>query len=122
MIQLTEASIRQLPKPPSSDPVGEVLRLIADFIQDLTVHIEGTPGSDGLLQQIRPAQLDFKRAIRSTAPNFRATTKEQDDKESEKETAASLRNFLASEEDSTMVSLETVRVIYISEVMERALL
>ncbi|KAI0820963.1 P-loop containing nucleoside triphosphate hydrolase protein [Irpex lacteus] len=122
LIQLTEASIRQLPKPPSADPVGEVLRLIADFIQDLTVHIEGTPGSDGLLQQIRPAQLDFKTAIRSTAPNFRATTKEQDDEESRKETAASLRNFLASEEEGTITSLETGRVIYISEVMERALL
>ena len=122
LIQSTEKSILQLPKPPSADPVNEILHLISDFIQDLSVHIEGTPGAHGLLQQIRPAQIDFKKAIRSTAPNFRATTKEQDDAESRKEAAASLRGYLANEEDTSMIALAQGRVIYISEVMDRALL
>lgn len=34
-------------------------------------HLEGTPDEHGLLQTIRPSQLQFRRAIRVTAPEFR---------------------------------------------------
>jgi hypothetical protein len=70
-MQNTEDEIRKLPKPPSNDPFGEVLHLIGNFTRHLSRHLEGTPERDGLLQSIRPAQLQFQRVIRATAPNFR---------------------------------------------------
>jgi hypothetical protein len=71
LLRNTEDSICKLPKPPSSDAFGEVLHLIRNFTRDLSRHLEGTPEREGLLQTIRPAQLQFQRAIRSTAPKFR---------------------------------------------------
>ncbi|KAG6810923.1 hypothetical protein H0H92_009758 [Tricholoma furcatifolium] len=62
-------SIRNLPKPPSSDPRNEISTLLHTFVRELAKHVAGTP-TDGLLQAIRPAQDDFRRAIRATAPDF----------------------------------------------------
>jgi hypothetical protein len=70
LLRKTEEKIHQLPKPPSSDPFGEVMRLIGDFTSSLSRHIEGTPNKDGLLQSIRPAQLIFQKTIRETVPEF----------------------------------------------------
>ncbi|KAF9234006.1 P-loop containing nucleoside triphosphate hydrolase protein [Melanogaster broomeanus] len=69
-LQDTETKLRQLPKPPSSDPVGDVLHVLSNFTRDLSHHLEGTPDEHGLLQAIRPWQQAFKCAIRDTAPNF----------------------------------------------------
>ncbi|KAJ7900734.1 P-loop containing nucleoside triphosphate hydrolase protein [Mycena olivaceomarginata] len=70
-IQKTRNSLNQLPKPPSSDPVGEVAALLHSFVGELNKIIEGIPRADGLLQTIRPAQERFRREIRNTAPDFR---------------------------------------------------
>jgi hypothetical protein len=61
----------ELPKPPSSDPLSEILGVLHTFIRDLEQHLHGTPDSNGLIQSIRPAQLRFKTAVQSCAPDFR---------------------------------------------------
>ncbi|KAJ7889632.1 P-loop containing nucleoside triphosphate hydrolase protein [Mycena leptocephala] len=70
-VQKTRANLAQLPKPPSSDPVGEIAALLHGFVGELYKILEGVPRADGLLQIIRPAQEQFRRAIRTTAPDFR---------------------------------------------------
>ncbi|KAG6883980.1 hypothetical protein C0993_002309 [Termitomyces sp. T159_Od127] len=62
-------ALQRLPKPPSSDPRNEIANLLHIFVRDLAKHVEGVP-ENGLLQVIRPAQDDFRRAIRTTAPDF----------------------------------------------------
>ncbi|KAH7908274.1 P-loop containing nucleoside triphosphate hydrolase protein [Hygrophoropsis aurantiaca] len=66
----TEEEMRNLPKAPSNDPVGEVLQRLSAFTRIVSQNLEGTSDENGLLQTIRPFQRDFQRAIRSTAPNF----------------------------------------------------
>ncbi|KAG5337798.1 hypothetical protein C0989_008853 [Termitomyces sp. Mn162] len=65
----TRDALQNLPKPPSSDPRNEIASLLHVFVQDLARHINGVPEA-GLLQTIRPAQEQFRRAIRVTAPDF----------------------------------------------------
>ncbi|KAF7308050.1 hypothetical protein MKEN_01167300 [Mycena kentingensis (nom. inval.)] len=69
-IQQTYQSLQNLPRPPSSDPVAEVAAMLSGFVQDLKAMVEGIPVADGLIQNIRPAQERFRRAIQMTAPNF----------------------------------------------------
>ena len=117
LLQKTETSIRQLPKP-SSDPFAEVICLIGDFTSSLSRHVEGTPNEDGLLQYIRPAQLRFQRAIRETAPEFLPYERRDADKRSPPAAA-----FLANEEDSDEDEMDATNekdTIYIDEVFERA--
>ncbi|KAG6382183.1 hypothetical protein JVT61DRAFT_833 [Boletus reticuloceps] len=70
VIQETQEKLQALPKPPSSDPVGEVLQTLRNFERDLEHRVEGTPEEDGLLQTILPCQEVFKISIRRTAPQF----------------------------------------------------
>ncbi|KAJ7456122.1 hypothetical protein FB451DRAFT_1342231 [Mycena latifolia] len=69
-IHKTRAGLQQLPKPPSSDPMSEIASLLHDFVGALHTLLEGVPSADGLLQVIRPAQEQFRRDIRNTAPDF----------------------------------------------------
>jgi hypothetical protein len=70
-IAVTRGLLSALPKAPSSDPLNEICTLIHSFTVDLSLHVEGVPNHDGLLQTIRPAQEKFRKSIRMTAPNFR---------------------------------------------------
>jgi hypothetical protein len=70
-VEKTRATLAQLPKPPSSDPIGEIASLLHGFVGELHKILEGVPRAEGLLQVIRPAQEQFRRAIRETAPDFR---------------------------------------------------
>ncbi|KAG6327681.1 hypothetical protein ID866_11408, partial [Astraeus odoratus] len=69
-LQQTEKEISDLPPDPSSNPLGEVLKVIDEFKKELSERIEGTPGEDGILQNIRPHTDKFRRRIRATAPKF----------------------------------------------------
>ncbi|KAJ6607333.1 P-loop containing nucleoside triphosphate hydrolase protein [Mycena sp. CBHHK59/15] len=69
-IQKTRTGLQQLPKPPSSDPVGEVESL-HQFMGELNNILEGVYHPEGLLQVIRQAQEQFRREIRYKAPDFR---------------------------------------------------
>lgn len=126
LLQQTEDALRQLPKPPSDDVVAETLHLLNDFTRDLDVCLEGTPKSDGLIQSIRPHEITFKKAIRSTAPNFKPvkrplmnkdTFPSQDEGGSDDGSASFA--FLGNEEDSTLVKTSNKEPIYIDQVMQR---
>ncbi|KAJ8697219.1 hypothetical protein PTI98_007017 [Pleurotus ostreatus] len=69
-LRKTEESLLELPKEPSADAFSEVMGLLHTFAGDISYHVAGVPREDGLLQLIRPYQMDFRRAIRSTAPQF----------------------------------------------------
>lgn len=120
LIQQTEEALRSLPKPPSADPLGEILHMISAFVQDVSTHVEGTSNPQGLLQAIRPAQVDFKKAIRSTAPNFQATRDHDEDLFNTFSHRPGSPNFLSNEEDRTVTEQSTGTPIYIDEVMKRA--
>jgi hypothetical protein len=62
--------LEDLPPPPSSAPLSEVLRLITDFTRETERQGEGVPGRHGLLHQIKRPQDNFRVAIRRTAPLF----------------------------------------------------
>ena len=114
-IQETDTKMRQLPKAPSNDPVGEVLQALRGFERDLEQRVAGTPGKDGLLQRIRPYQDTFKIVIRRTAPNFVPW---------EKTTIKGLPEtaFLANEDEVEVVEQSDTNhnKIYIDEVLGRA--
>ncbi|GJF00698.1 P-loop containing nucleoside triphosphate hydrolase protein [Phanerochaete sordida] len=132
LIQGTEEGLRQLSKAPSQDVFTEIIHLLGDFSQDLATCLEGTPDRDGLLQQIRPHQAVFKKSIRSTAPDFRATSApvltssgfakalygKKTSGDSDDEGGAMV--FLANEEDKSTMKLSDQRPIHIDEVMKRA--
>ncbi|KAI0782967.1 P-loop containing nucleoside triphosphate hydrolase protein [Abortiporus biennis] len=132
LLQKTEDSLRQIPKPPSSDALGEILHLLSNFSRDLSTHLEGTPDEKGLLQTIRPAQEAFKRAIRETAPDFRPyerpsrTSLEDSSDESDSgdgsnsdSRAVQPPSFLSSEE-APVISRNDNNAIFVDEVMKRA--
>jgi hypothetical protein len=70
LLEKTKRDIDDLPPPPSSAPLREVLRLITDFTRAVEKQGEGVPGREGLLQQIRRPQDEFRVAIRKTVPYF----------------------------------------------------
>lgn len=115
-IEDTDQKLRALPTAPSTDPIGEVLQLLRNFVRDLDHRVEGTPEEDGLLQTIRPHQEAFRVAIRGTAPNFVPW-----DNTAKKE--LSKAPFLADEDGDDDTSEEKSRTnqkIYIDEVLKRA--
>ena len=71
LIQTTLDGLAQLPEPPSSDPISEMLQLVDQFTRGLIGHVEGRPEPGGLLQQIHPLHGSFRMAIRETVPDFR---------------------------------------------------
>ena len=114
-MQQTEESLRALPKEPSHDPVGEVLRVLGDFQKELSERLEGTPDEDGLLQTIRPHTMVFRREIRSTAPDFVPWERKEDSNDLPEVT------FLSSEEEEGDEDDIAPIPIYIEDVMQRAL-
>ena len=69
-MQETERELSSLPKEPSGDSVGEVLRVLGDFHKELSERLEGTPVQCGLIQPIRARTERFKDMIHATAPEF----------------------------------------------------
>ncbi|KAI0295255.1 P-loop containing nucleoside triphosphate hydrolase protein [Russula brevipes] len=70
LLEITRLELRDLPQPPSSNPLREILGMVKDFTQEVEEQVEGVPERGGLLQQIRPKQDEFRGAIRRTAPCF----------------------------------------------------
>ncbi|KAF8419805.1 P-loop containing nucleoside triphosphate hydrolase protein [Boletus edulis BED1] len=128
-IRETEAEISKLPRAPSNDPVSEVMQALSAFSRELSRRVEGTPDENGLLQTIRPHQQAFRRAIRSTAPNFVPWEEKKagkklpkaeflQDEEGEAEEAEE-----AEEEENQTRPAKKIRIeqhIHIDEVLERA--
>ena len=71
LLKQTELRLRKLPKPPSANPVGEIIEMVSGFSRSLSTYVEGTPDEQGIHQTIQPLHMKFKDAIRETAPDFR---------------------------------------------------
>lgn len=87
--------------------------MISTFVQSVSAHVIGTPDEQGLLQAIGPAKVEFKKAIRATAPDFR-TTRDL--------TLLAMvpPSFLANEDDPNEPIVANGKPIYIEDVMKRA--
>jgi len=73
LLAQTQDEICQLPSPPSSEPISEILKLIGAFVQSTKNLVDGIiPGAthDGLIQTLRGPRDEFRKAIRQTAPYF----------------------------------------------------
>jgi len=83
LVQRTKDHLQTLPKPPSADPVLELMNLVNNFTNDLFTQAEGfIPSMSNELNDtkkaqgnqfgaIRSAREAFKEKIRATAPRFR---------------------------------------------------
>jgi hypothetical protein len=71
MLKESEGRLRKLPKPPSANPVGEIIEMVSGFSRSLSNYVQGTPGKQGIHQIIRGLHMKFKDAIQETAPDFR---------------------------------------------------
>ncbi|KAH7099991.1 P-loop containing nucleoside triphosphate hydrolase protein [Auriculariales sp. MPI-PUGE-AT-0066] len=113
MLDATEDALRQLPPKPSEDSISELLKIVNEFAKTIAQDIQGTPSLDGLIQNIRDDYRVFRRAIRSTAPDFRPFPRNRD------ATDQSFLNpeFVPSEE---RIEKHTGKVVYVDEVMLRA--
>lgn len=118
MLITTEEQLSELPNEPSKDPVSEVYNLISRLSAKLSRFLEGTPGADGLLQEIRPHQVEFKKAIRATAPDFRPYERrsllEEDDPPE-----VIVPEFLSNEEEQYLAE-DDDEAIYVDDVLEQA--
>lgn len=74
LLERTAHELSRLPNPPSSEPVGEMLRLINSFVRSIEHLVDGVPDENGLIQTLRGPQMDFKKTIRGTAPDLRPFT------------------------------------------------
>ncbi|KAK0229833.1 P-loop containing nucleoside triphosphate hydrolase protein [Armillaria nabsnona] len=115
-IEGTLQQLAKLPKEPPKNPLHEISALLSEFAMDVSRHVEGIPDEEGILQMIRPAQENFKRAIRGTAPQFRPFERN----------LAGTRTlpaptFLDNEDDEEAVEVKEDQCIYVDEVQKRAL-
>ncbi|KAF8207751.1 P-loop containing nucleoside triphosphate hydrolase protein [Mycena galopus ATCC 62051] len=118
-VQKTRETLPQLPKPPSNDAVGEIASLLHGFVGELHKILEGIPRANGLLQVIRPAQEQFRRAIQGTAPAFRPFEEPQESLLSEPFPEP---DFLLNEDGNTSDGGDSMRPpIFIEQALERAL-
>lgn len=113
-MQSTERDLRQLPKPPSADPVSEVHALLNAFARDVSRQIDGTADPDGLIQRINKENAKFRKEVRGTAPDFRPYKKG-----AENPPELPTPDFLESEEPGTFEHSDKT-AIFINEVRERA--
>lgn len=121
-----------LPLPPSSEPLREILRLITDFTRAVEKQVEGVPGREDLIQRIRPQQEEFRIAIRTTAPCFVPKYKEaQEEAEEPREMMSQSGcneewepyrrlSFLEGEESYEEIGLADEKEIFIDDVLETA--
>ena len=118
LLAATDEKLTQLPKPPSTDSLSEVLYLLSTFTRVLGKYLDGTPYADGLLQSIRPACDTFRKAIRATEPDFRPYDRKM--AASNPEVHTFIVPSFVSNEGIPFVPLDDKRAIYIDDVMRRA--
>ena len=125
VLQQTERELEELPPPPPSNPLGEILRVLDEFKRDLSQRVEGTPDADGILQNIRPHTTKFRRRIRATAPEF--VPWESGSHRASQSIVMPAATFLSNEEESETDALRDGPVIehagseiYVDKVMDRA--
>jgi hypothetical protein len=133
-LEKVNRDLKDLPPPPSSAPLSEVLRLITEFTREVERQGIGIPGRDGLLHQIKLPKDDFRVAIRRTVPCFvpqfrdgplaparlhSADSSDTAGPDSESPPHA-YPPFLVGEEDSDEIGLNDGEKIFIDDVLETA--
>jgi hypothetical protein len=94
------------------------MRLISSFVRSIEGLIDGVPDENGLIQALRGPHTEFKKAIRTTAPDFRPLSPPTS---AEIPTIPSPPKFLVDEDkDWVDQPNDNSRAIYIDEVMRRA--
>ncbi|KAI0705266.1 P-loop containing nucleoside triphosphate hydrolase protein [Cerioporus squamosus] len=118
LLNTTDEKLTELPKPPSTDAVSEVLYHTSTFAKLLGKHVEGTPNADGLLQSIRPAFEKFRKVIKDSEPDFRPYERKV------ASTNPEIHQFVTpsflSNEGPTFTPADDRKAIYIDDVMKRA--
>ncbi|KAF4598880.1 hypothetical protein EYR38_007292 [Pleurotus pulmonarius] len=116
-LRRTEDALAALPKEPSADAFSEVMALLYTFTTDVSHHVGGVPNEDGLIQSIRPHQMQFRKAIRSTAPQFVPL-----ERHVARDFKMTRPKFLDQEEatDAVDADAHSLEPIFIDEVMARA--
>jgi hypothetical protein len=95
-----------------------MLRLIGAFVRSVERLVDGTPDEDGLIQALRGTRIEFKRAIRQTAPDFRPIERPRGYESLEIPTQPS---FLSNEEeDWESQPDDSSRAIFVGDVMKKA--
>ncbi len=123
LLERTTHDLSRLPNPPSSEPVGEMLRLIGSFARSIEYLVEGTPDDDGLIQALREPRKSFKKAIRQTAPDFRPLARPRKSGKSVimiEWPPPPAPIFLKDEEEDWQDQTSSGDAIYIEDVMKRA--
>lgn len=94
------------------------MRLISSFVRSIERLIEGVPDEDGLIQALREPHMEFKKAIRKTAPDFRPLSHPTS---SETPTVPSPPKFLVDEDTEWQDQPDDDSgAIYVDEVMRKA--
>ena len=118
LLEQASHDLSRLPNPPSSEPVGEMLRLIGAFVRSVERLVDGAPDEDGLMQALRGPRIEFRKAIRHTAPDFRPLERPN---KFESPTIPPAPGFLSDEEvEWEYQPSDSSRAIYVEDVMARA--
>jgi hypothetical protein len=129
LLEKINRDLEDLPPPPSSAPLSEVLRLISGFTREVERQSEGIPGCDGLLHQVKQPQDEFRIAIRRTAPCFVPRFRQRPPQLSAVLTSTFVPQpaekharppFLVGEEDPDEIGLNDGKKIFIDDVLETA--
>jgi hypothetical protein len=118
LLKQTNGDISSLPKPPSSEPMEEILKLIGQFIRSVENVVIGAPDDDGLIQALCGPQEVFKKEIRQTAPDFRPFERPDD---VQAMPVLPSPSFLSSEEsEPEWQPVDAAQVLFVEDVMKRA--
>jgi hypothetical protein len=110
-----KSQVEQMPKPPSKEPISEVVRMVSDFAREIDKQTQGIPGKDGLLQKTHGLEEEFQLAIRKTVPDYRPY------KRHEAQRPMPQPDFLGREEDAVAIIQQMPdKPIFIDEVMDQA--
>ena len=117
LLEQVNDDILNLPDPPSSEPMVEIMKRIGNFIRSIEHIVDGAPDEDGLIQALHGPREKFKREIRQTAPNFSPL-----EQPSNVNAAPDLPQppFLSNEEAEPERQPDAGRIIFVDEVKNRA--
>jgi hypothetical protein len=118
LLEEANDDISRLPKPPTSEPVIEIMKLIGSFVRSMDDTVAGNPDDNGLIQTLRGPREKFKKEIRQTAPDFRPLERPTD---GSSPPALPEPRFLLNEEvESDWQSVNPNRAIFVDDVMKKA--
>ncbi|KAL1720013.1 P-loop containing nucleoside triphosphate hydrolase protein [Schizophyllum commune] len=138
-VESARESLSHLPKEPSKDPITDITTILHAFAMDVGRAVRGVPKRDGLHQTVRPSQDRFRKAIQQTAPDFRPYERRhrgkrtfskptflnnedggEEESDDDGDSDSDSQPDYASSSSSSLNIPETMRTIYIDEVMKRA--